>query len=315
MLTISLDEYGDFENVERSKGPIFIAGMVVYYCDSFDFTRALEIADEDVGYQELLFDVRKELFKESSTKTYSIELGKALSQRGQVYAFMRDSNANEDFNGALKLFPKDSANYKTTQSYLLHYYLDNGLKEYYINESIDYFGENKDVSRQIDYIIQEGAKENPLINVKYSMYIMLKGLYYFRPDEITEKIWNQLVDFENRFRHRKKDPAWYMSGHPTELIYKYMNLISLKQNKKRKDDYIDKMKKALPEYGKTVNAILQFGESECADAEEDFNRRDEMTLELCHFLKASFPAFKEMMIGEEDDRWNALKNIFTFMYR
>ena len=76
-------------------------------------------------------------------------MGKAHSQRGQVYAFKRERRAEVEFRAALVHFEEASANYKITQSYLFQYYLDTGNKEAYLGEAERYFGGKTKVIDQI----------------------------------------------------------------------------------------------------------------------------------------------------------------------
>lgn len=290
--------------------------MVVFLCDSFDYKGALEIADVNVGYQELIHDMRKEIDPENDISVYSVNYGKSLSQRAQVYAFLRDPRAEDDFHNALSKLPKGSEDYKISQSYLLHYYLDNGYKDKYLKEAADYFGNSTDISKQLSYIITEGAKENPVINAKYALYVFIRGLYVFRFDEITDQTWKQLTDFEKNFGKAKEDPFWNLGGHPSELIFKYMNLLHIKKFHRANSKYEKKMVENIGAYGSAVDAIMQYAKIEFDNAEGDNAQRDENSNKLCLFLRENFVVFKDRYFPETgEDRWKELNGIFTFMYR
>ena len=107
--------------------------LVVFCCDYFETDRAEELSDENIVYQELLTDLKKDLKLPGVSDIGFESMGKAHSQRGQVYAFKRDERAEDEFRAALGHFKEGSANYKITQSYLLHFYLDTGNEEAYLS--------------------------------------------------------------------------------------------------------------------------------------------------------------------------------------
>ena len=290
--------------------------MVVFHCDYLDFNKALSISDENVMYQELLYELRKEVDPENDAAVYSIEYGKAVSQRAQVYAFLRDQRAEEDFNTALEKMPVGSADYKITQSYLLHYYLDNRIKDKYLKQAASYFGNSYNISDQLKYIIAEGTKENPLINAKYALYVYVRGLYTFQSEKIDDQIWKQLNDFEKDFGEARGGSSWRLSGHPTELIYKYMNLIHIRRFRRANNRY-EKNMLGMPENsGAIVEAIKKFSEIECAGAKGNNKKRNELSIRLCQYLKMNFDVFYEKIFPESGEEcYIELDRLFTFMYR
>ena len=198
--------------------------MVVNYCDFFETDEARKLADENVSNQQLLSDVRKETRFCNKDNSGYVALGKAYSQRGQVYAFQRDSRAEDDFRQALDNYEKGSADYKITQSYLLHFYLDTGNMDQYRKEATDYFGGRDKLIDQLDYILVEGSKKDPLINMKYSLYVLVKSINSFRLSEVTGKVWDRLQCVEKIFGEKIRKKDWILTGHPSELIFKYMRL-------------------------------------------------------------------------------------------
>ena len=130
--------------------------LVVGCCDYFEVARAEKLSDENMRFQERLTGFKKELELPGVGDNGFEAMGKAHSQRGQVYAFKRDRRAEVEFRAALVHFEEASANYKITQSYLLQYYLDTGNMEAYLEEAEGYFGGKTKLIDQLKYIMDEG---------------------------------------------------------------------------------------------------------------------------------------------------------------
>lgn len=303
---VSLDDYLSTRNK-----------MVVFCCDYFDLDRAEELSDENVVYQELLTDLEKEL-KLSDVSSNGFEsMGKAHSQRGQVYAFKRDKRAEEEFRAALEYFEKESANYKITQSHLLHYYLDTENKEAYLVEAEIYFGGKTKLISQLKYIIDEGSKNDSLINMKYALYIYVRALYLFRISEMSEKVWLKLQYIEASFGKKIHIKEWKLTGHPSEIIFKYMRLIAISRNEEELEkEYAKKMANCLIYRGATEDVVRKFGEIEVMNKIGDIENRDEISLELCYELADNYPVFADIVIIEDGEaRFQWLNEKITFMYR
>lgn len=303
---VSLDEYLSTRNK-----------LVVFCCDYFEMNRAEVLSDENIMYQELLTDLKKELKLPGVREAGFESMGKVHSQRGQVYAFKGDSRAEEEFRLALTHFVEGSANYKITQSYLLHYLLDKNSKEAYLAEAESYFDGKKKLIDQFKYIINEGSKNDPLINVKYALYIYLRALYYFRLSELTDKLWSEIQNAEEKFGKRIRKKEWKLTGHPSEIIFKYMRLIALSRNETELEEkYAQRMKNCLIYHGVTEDVIGRFGEIEVMDVKGDIGKRDELSLALCRQLADDFEVFDGMEISEEGEtRYHWLEEQMTFMYR
>ena len=303
---VSLDDYLNTRNK-----------LVVFYCDYFDVDRAEEMSDENIIYQELQKDLKKEL-KLPGVSTNGFEsMGKAHSQRGQVYAFKRDQRAEEDFRIALAYFEEGSANYKITQSYLLHYYLDTENKEAYIAEAENYFDGNTKLIDQLKYIINEGSTNDPLINMKYALYIYVRALYLFRLPELSEHVWSRLQEIEAIFGKKIRQKEWKLTGHPSEIIFKYMGLIAISRGEAELEAiYAKRMKECLSYCGVTEEVVRKFGEIEVMNKLGDIERRDKLSLELCGELVDNYTVFSDLAISEDGNaRFQWLEEKITFMYR
>ncbi|MDO4556611.1 MAG: hypothetical protein Q4B70_15960, partial [Lachnospiraceae bacterium] len=123
--------------------------MSTFLNDICCFEESLQIADTNIFYQNVINDMRGEIFGEKYKE--SIHYAKCLSQKGQVLAFLRKSEAEECFLSALKYMENNSANQLITMSYLLHFYMDQGKKKEYDVSSITYFGGFQTLKEQFDY--------------------------------------------------------------------------------------------------------------------------------------------------------------------
>jgi len=216
--------------------------MVVFLCDNLSFEEALKIADENVFYQEMLTDMKRSMFGE----VFSDALGHAiaLSQRAQVYAFMNDVRAENDFNKALKIMDAGTPDRYITQSYLLHYYICKGMRKEYEALAEEYFGNKKSLVEQFNYIAKEGSKEkNARFSMKYALFVFVKALYIFYMDEIPDRLVKKLKDVEKSLCDVCKRAEKQINGHPWEIIYKYLALIMIANNfLEDADEYKKKIK-------------------------------------------------------------------------
>ena len=303
---VSLDDYLHTRNK-----------LVVFYCDYFKMDRAEKLSDENIMYQELLTDFKKELNLSGVSNSGFESMGIVHSQRGQVYAFKRDLRTEEEFRFALTYFVEGSANYKITQSYLLQHYLDTDNKEAYLAEAESYFDDKKKLINQLKYIINEGSKNDPLINMKYALYIYVKALYLFRLSELTDKVWSELQKVEVKFRKKTHKKEWKLTGHPSELIFKYMRLLALSRNERDlEEEYARRMTNCLIYHGATEDVVRKFGEVELLNEKGDIEHRDALSLELCEEIAEDFEAFAGLDISKDgEDRYHWLEEQITYMYR
>ena len=303
---VSLDDYLSTRNK-----------LVVSYCDYFEVARAEKLSDENMRFQERLTGFKKELELPGVGDNGFEAIGKAHSQRGQVYAFKRDRRAEVEFRAALVHFEEASANYKITQSYLLQYYLDTGNMEAYLEEAEGYFGGKTKLIDQLKYIMDEGSKNDSLINMKYALYIYVRALYVFRLSELTEKVWSELQNIEVKFGKKIHKKEWALTGHPGEIIFKYMRLIALSRDEKDLElKYAEKMSDCLIYHGATEDVVCKFGEIEVMNKMGNIERRDILSRELCGELIENYCAFADLVVSEDGEaRFKWLEEKITFMYR
>ena len=283
---------------------------MVFLCDSFQFDEALSLAEENVLLHEEVSKVKQNIFPQATVEC-AVEHAIALSQYGQVLAFMRDQKAEEVFLDALSRMEPESPNYLITESYLLHHYLDAGKKEAYDALAQKYFGNKESLENQFTYLIYEGGQEkNARFSMKFALYVFVKGLYLFHCDEISRKLEQRLLTIEASVKSVYAGAIKQLNGHPWEMIYKYLALIALKKGKRAEADAM--MKKAneiVQQQGKTIQGIVAHGNLEFARACED---------------EAAIAAFTErvwQILGEEGVKTTELFSrekmdaLFTYMYR
>ena len=199
--------------------------MVVFLCDRLEFSKALRIADENIRYHELLIDIKKQIFDDEQYESLNHAI--ALSQRGQVYAFLEDPRAEDDFLKALGTMDPETPDRLITESYLLHYYITMKEREKYRKLAREYFGGKNSPEEQFDYLVREGVKPNPRFSLKYALFVYVKALYEFYMDEIPTALLNRLKDIEVSLSEQDKNALRQINGQPWEIIYKYLALIML----------------------------------------------------------------------------------------
>lgn len=217
--------------------------IVVCMMDSFRWEGALNLAKKNLVDSGEYRSVKKNISGEFNVGT-DIEVAKAESTMGQVYALLGKEDAGTHFNAALGYFEVRNADYYITQSYLLHYYLDVGLYEKYDAEAKSYFGNKKTDMDRLRYIFDEGLRDDPIFNYKFALYVFIKGLYLRGSKKISQECWTFLADIEENINESYKDRLYhpfYLFNHPCELICKYLMLIALERgDDKTAENYREK---------------------------------------------------------------------------
>lgn len=299
--------------------------IIVTLLDNFENSKALSIAKENVEYSKLILDLKNEfpLYDEIKEES-SLSLCKSYSQLAQVYAFRRDSKSVDLFKMALAELPKSSVDYKITLSYLLHYYLDAGDSIAYEDLATEYFGGEKTPKKRFEYIMVEAFKNNPVINYKYSLYVYMKGAFLFESDQLSDalldsfyKIEETIKKYERKARGKKNASFEKLTGHPSELIFKYIALLAhSKNNEVAFRDNIEHIERCLSYTGMTIDAICLFAKAEIYELTHDLIKRDTFSEALSAHMKANFPAFSKVDFSDNgDDRYHELSEIITYMYR
>lgn len=231
--------------------------MVVFLCDKLKFEEALQLADKNVFYHELLSNMKMEMFEQQFTE--AVNHGIAFSQRAQVYAFLRNIKAEVDFKNALKIMDEGTPDRYITLSYLLHFYIDQGWKNQYELYAKEYFGNEENLENQFLYIATEGAKEkNAVITLKYALYVYVKAIYTFYRHEIPNSLVCKLKNIENALEDVNPKAWKQFNGHPWEIIFKYLALIMIDEKfYKEKDIYKLKLVEKLEKSQGLIRDICQ----------------------------------------------------------
>lgn len=236
--------------------------MVVFLGDMLEFPKALDIADENVKYHELLSNMKKQIFKDESYESLNHAI--ALSQRAQIYAFMEDARAEEDFLNALKTMDPETPDRLITESYLLHYYISSGNKEKYEELAREYFGGKNSLKDQFNYLAREGARQQARFSLKFAAYVYIKALYKFYLENIPEKLINKLKDIDTSLSNLNKEAEKQINGHPWEIIYKYLALIMRRYNEGEvASAYEDKIKMFADQSEGIIQSIAKDSLREC----------------------------------------------------
>ena len=200
---------------------------VVMLNDQYRYEEALSLAKEILEYEDELASLRQLLV--GADDIVSISKGRALSQCGQVYAYMRNPQAAEYFEQALAQFDEKSIDYNITLSYLLHHYIDIGDRENYERYSAQYFGGYGKVWEQFSYLKDMTEADQKLQSFKFAFYVYIKALYIVYVDELNSEKRRNLLSWAQNIK--KGNKSEHVNGHPWELIYKYFALLAVKFNK------------------------------------------------------------------------------------
>ncbi len=291
--------------------------------DCFEWQKAMKIADESIKYQEQLLVMRNALpIYAVENQSSSVGLSKAYSQKGQVCAFLRKPDAATWFKKALDGMEKQSADYKITQSYLLHYYLDNGMVEEYKEESADYFGNETSPAKQMDYILTEGFQVTPIINYKYALYVFVRGLWVTKPGNISESLRKKLYALnatvkktEKKVKGAKNVSLDCISGHPLELIYKYIYLLAYENGDTECLEGINEaLHTCLGYRSDTLDSIIEFGDIQIAKETGNSEKADGMASVLLTGMINRYESLRSLKSSDADTNFVELEKLFTFMF-
>lgn len=285
--------------------------LVVCLEDSFEWDKAEEIAGETVSYQELASDMKRSIY--GGDIEYTNE-AKAISQYARILALKRDSKAAETFRSALAKMERGSANYKITQSYLLHHLADMGLKEEYEKELAEYMDGTEIYYDSINSVLRASSGQEDIRSKEYALYVLIRGLYYFGSEAEIDKVWKSIRDIEAIL---KQADGHLPAGHPWEIIYKYLIMIAIrKEDVKSAEKFRNLLDNCLGNEGKTITALKIYGDAEIADQMNDVERRDKITSELAGFLKNNYISMSQRCFSEDGTiRYAEMGDIFAFMYR
>ena len=301
--------------------------MVAALLDSFEWDTAVKISEEVITYQTALLDMRNNLpLSDTHRLSSSMELAKAYSQMGQVLSFIGSNEAEDYFLRALNSLDKSSVNYKITESYLLHYYINAGERENYLKHVSEYFGGNDRLNDRFNYLLDEAFKETPIINYKYALFVFVKGLFVFELDQASDLLLDKLYNIEEVIKNCKKKtggnsivihPDFY--GHPLELMYKYLALIAYaKSDYGRSKELLACIDHSVPDKGPTIEVINLFSKADYYNHTQEKGLRDIYTNELMKYIAERFDSLSERIEEKSnmsgDEKYEFLTKFFTYMY-
>lgn len=280
--------------------------------DQFQWDKAEKNAMDCIDMQLMISEMVQEtdLFGVNN-EVCSSELGKAYSLMGQIKAFKRDEYAEDSFRNALKNFAKDGPDYKITQSYLLHHYIDMGYKEKYETEATAYFGGNTSASKRLGYILKHAFEDYPVINYRYALYVFIKGLYVFEKEDVSDDLYAKIINLNDLLKktadkdRNKKGSFVELKNHPSEIIYEYLAMLAWDRNDKENSlQYIDRVLELSEDDGTIIKLIRYSGAKEyyAHIGEEDNEKK--MAGKITEMLNS-------FSLGDGCD----IGNMLTYMYR
>lgn len=282
---------------------------VVTLCDSLKTPKALALAETTCDCAESLYKLRQKLI--GDTSSLSTEYSIALSQLGQVYGYLRDDKAIDVFKKSLSLNTPGTQNYKITQSYLLHFYIDNRMQIPFDRLMQEYTEGTTDHRLQLRKILEMGSPKNGyLISVKFALYCYIKGLYTFHLSDISEELMSDLCDPDMLLKNAGYI-GFALAGHPWQLIYKYLAFIFYKKGEPDKADSLMKTGNSCAAGGDIIEVISTFGKAQYADLKGDMttcNAEAEKTFSIIKRLNDSIEHTDQASYYEE------LKDIITYTY-
>lgn len=305
--------YIDFETYIRTRSK-----LAVCLSDEFRYEESCELSKENKYFYEELIPLRHLILNDDDEKT--VNYGITCSQLGQAYAFLRKKEAENAFQKALENMGEiNSPNYLITASYLLHFYLDMKMQEPFEKIAAQYFAEKKGLREQFSYILSEGNKGiQGRFSMKFALYVFVRGIYTFYMEKLSEKMLQRLLNVEREAEKTGKEAARQLSGHPWEIIYKYLALIAYdKGYKEQAQRCMEKAETAVRNQGMIIDMICWFEKMEFAMHKGKIQEAEDIFHHVPKSLKPENPLWS-LVHGEKNFReiYKILdRKIFTFMYR
>lgn len=284
--------------------------VAISLCDSFRYKEAEELVRASYEYYKTSYEAQKKYFG-GNVLYNSVEFGIVCSQLGQIYGYMRDIRAEHVFMDALSLMEEGTADYYITESYLLHYYLQTNNREQYEIYAREYFGGNENLHNQLEYLITEGsAEKNPIISLKFALFVYLKSVVTFYLEEISDELMQKLLNIESVISDANENGKKQIKGHPWEISYKYLAMIAFKaKNLRISADYVKKINTCMKDTGSTIEIIKLFGEVELSKFRTPELNIQNKIRHLCGLIEEINPAIRGM------DSFEELEKIVTYTYR
>ena len=280
--------------------------------DSFEWDSALAIAEESTSCQEILTTIKQEISHLNGNIAY-LDEAKAISQKARILSCKRHPDSPKIYHQALSKLIPGSANYKITQSYLLHYLADINDADAFEKEAFTYFDEHKTYPQRLNYLLSLKQHNQSIFSFNYSLYVLLRGLFLFNIDNITDAFWEKLKHLDTNLLDKNNNPP---NQHPYEISYKYLEMIAINRNDSAARKKFAELKNSCCPYaGTTINALKLFGIAETADYEKKLTERDVASKATAEYLQKNFKHFKQHIFNNNHDiLYHELQNIFTFMY-
>ena len=230
-------EYMDFK----------ISAAQVYF-NSFEYDKAKDVFLKDASEDgsllttlDMLETAIKGLTGDAGNQSLAMS-GKILSSLGQAYAFKGETEEAEKwFKAALEKWGDDSGNANITLSYLLHLYIEAGMKEEYEVLAGEYFGyfASVDNTRRSQLAALRSAYEAGGF-IRYAFFVYIKAFSRFYQEKDKELI-QDIFDFTAEMEKNVDT-----SGSPWQNIYKYLyRLAKYRDNKKLMQQFSDRILEAV----------------------------------------------------------------------
>lgn len=291
---------------------------VVTMTDTFKYEEALALAEKNLSIQYGLSAIKKEFSQNDNIDLRDSSLGRALSQKGQLLAFMNHEETEANFREALNQFAANSADFRITQSYCMHYFIETNQKEKYEKMANDYFGPEKSYYDQFCYIVKASVGQKEVrFSLKFALYVFIKAMYVFYRKEVLcdNNFCRVIKNIEEELVKKNRLAKREINGHPWEIIFKYLALFALDMGEKElANQYIEKASQFIPDYGSIIGCINQYGRIEYFEKLGNMKKMEMYIERLWGKLDKMLGNFPGDMEKSEQSRRERLKNMFTYMY-
>lgn len=293
---------------------------ITAHMDRLQIDKSIKLAKKCLNLSVQMAELKPKDFYKNVDVNSDWGVSKSKSLLGQALALGRNPEAEYYFKEAMSGMEKNSPNYKITQSYLIHHYIDIGNQEGYQNEICEYFGGISAAKERFEYVLDKAFDDKPEIAYKFALWLFLRGLYTFEKNKINKKLKDKIYNISESLEHAKKrnnsKKAVDFSAHPVEIIYKYIALIACYFNDNDvAEKYMKLIEDANDNKGTIINLINKYSLVEYFDAIGDEQKFTESVVDTYAYAAKEYNGFKRDMAGmTTQDMYEALKERIAFMY-
>ncbi|MDO4556610.1 MAG: hypothetical protein Q4B70_15955, partial [Lachnospiraceae bacterium] len=153
--------------------------------------------------------------------------------------------------------------------------------------------------------LREGTNKKGRVALRFGFYVFIRGLYLFHLNEVNNKLYKKI-------KLVLESETSLLTGHPMEIIYKYMSFIaSYKNDFEYAKMCVDKIESVVPYRGLALDAIVAYGKYEGL---KNLNEKEKSSQALDEFIISMKKIDDNLQSLSNEDILKITETKMTFMY-